>query len=811
MPRLIDLRKQWDASLRFRLWALGLTPLLIAFPVVIAVLWVIGGERANTLMHANIRGSLASAQSYLNQVSTATNRSIGQTVKSERLARLLRNRHSQAELDEMLRTTAQGAGLDYLVVADSEGRIIGSSTGVGPGTQLPDSYVIRQAKIGVASAAYERFDNRQLASFAPDFPQEARIDSTETTKAKSGDEAVETRGLLLNAAAHFPLAVNGVDAILVGGILLNQNFSLIEHLREILFPVGILPDGAEGMAAIYIDDVAVSISRQRQQGARPLGTRSPAEVVATVLERGMPWQGRIHLAGETFLAGYEVLQDGDGRRIGMLGVGFPDAPYMEAALLILGIVSGVLALGMMTISIVFLQAGREIAERLGSISQTMNRVAAGEKTARTPAPDRDDEIGQLTGHFNKLLDASDREEEIRSAAEAELEAYRQQLEQLVELRTRELNIRNDQLDAIFALSPDGFVSFDAAQRVSFINDAFLRMTNLSRDALMGLDGAEFSARLVGISLAGAAFPGIEALRNERKKVGAGETAHGTPNTVSRRHLFELAGPANKVLEVSLRLASSDSVSHVLYCRDVTHETVVDRMKSEFLSHAAHELRTPMASILGYAELLLAMEFSEEERREHLTTIHRQSQLLVAIINELLDIARIEARGGKDFVIEPLPLHAVIKDVIAGWSAPEGRDSPVIAGLHDDIWVRADRKKLMQALGNVVSNAYKYSPDGGDVTIRILRRKSENNERIGIAVIDAGIGMTPDQLARICERFYRADTSGKIPGSGLGMSIVKEIVELHGGHLEFESQAGVGTTITMWLPAAAIPTPVPTPA
>jgi signal transduction histidine kinase len=112
--------------------------------------------------------------------------------------------------------------------------------------------------------------------------------------------------------------------------------------------------------------------------------------------------------------------------------------------------------------------------------------------------------------------------------------------------------------------------------------------------------------------------------------------------------------------------------------------------------------------------------------------------------------------------------------------------------------------MQQAITNLLSNAYKYSPAGGEVGIGFVTEADTDRRRVGIVVRDQGIGMTPAQLARVCERFYRADTSGKILGTGLGMSIVKEIVELHGGELELASTVGAGTTVTIWLPVAEVP-------
>jgi len=117
-------------------------------------------------------------------------------------------------------------------------------------------------------------------------------------------------------------------------------------------------------------------------------------------------------------------------------------------------------------------------------------------------------------------------------------------------------------------------------------------------------------------------------------------------------------------------------------------------------------------------------------------------------------------------------------------------------------VRLDRQQLSQMLFNLLSNAYKYSPGGGNVSVHFLCDDQEVGVRYGVAVRDQGLGMRPDDLARMGERFFRADKSGHIPGSGLGVSIVKELAELMGGQLCFSSEWGKGTTATLWFPAAS---------
>lgn len=382
-----------------------------------------------------------------------------------------------------------------------------------------------------------------------------------------------------------------------------------------------------------------------------------------------------------------------------------------------------------------------------------------------------------------------------------------------------LQERGEQLNAIFALSPDGFVSFDAQRCVNFVNPAFERLTGLDDAAVLGMAEAAFTDRLA--ALCGDA---ARAWWSALGRPPAGPVAAPASDAGARRALIEIERPARRMLQVGLRQSPSAAISQVLHLRDVTHETEIDQMKSEFLSTAAHELRTPMASIFGFCELLLHRKQSPERQREMLLVVHRQTQRMIAILNELLDLARIEARRGSDFRLETLDLAQLVHDVVAEFQPPDGRDRPALAELPAGQWVRLDRNKMHQALGNVLSNAYKYSPGGGAVTVDLVPATPTRDDEggaggepgsgngagqgtaaavagWGIRVTDRGIGMTPEQLARVSERFYRADASGNIPGTGLGMSIVKEIVELLGGRLALASQPGQGSRVTLWLPPA----------
>lgn len=367
---------------------------------------------------------------------------------------------------------------------------------------------------------------------------------------------------------------------------------------------------------------------------------------------------------------------------------------------------------------------------------------------------------------------------------------------ITEHKSNEIDLaeRTELLNTIFALSPDGFVSFDKDRCVSYVNPSFAAMVGMRTEQLIGLNEQSFSLALDKLCLDGSRFLGVDHLRDESSYKNG-----------SYRQVIELALPSKRVLEVVLRLGQSSAVSQILYFRDITHEYEVDRMKSEFLSTAAHELRTPMANIYGYSELLINQDFSPEDQREFQTTIFKQSQLMASIIDELLDIARIEARRGKDFIIESVNLCDLIREVITGFRTKSGRVCRFDPEGKREFFLHVDRKKMIQTLNNVLSNAFKYSPNGGEVELELICSSDQADEQararsmVGIRVTDQGIGMSPEQVARVFERFYRADSSGKIPGTGLGMSIVKEVVELHGGTVEIQSAPGKGTAVTLWLP------------
>jgi signal transduction histidine kinase len=241
------------------------------------------------------------------------------------------------------------------------------------------------------------------------------------------------------------------------------------------------------------------------------------------------------------------------------------------------------------------------------------------------------------------------------------------------------------------------------------------------------------------------------------------------------------------------------VETVLRERNVALETA-DRLKTEFIANVSYELRTPLNTILGFAEILANQYFGELTPRqlEYSRGILESSHRLLALINDILDLATIEA-GYMALERSEVELHGLLANVLSLMRERARNQqlsllfdcAPTIGALP------IDPRRIKQALFNLLSNAFKFTPPGGTVTLAARREAGE----IVITVTDTGVGIPEHDQARVFERFERATKFGRHSGAGLGLSLVKSFIELHGGRVEMTSVEGQGTTVVCRLPTA----------
>lgn len=383
-----------------------------------------------------------------------------------------------------------------------------------------------------------------------------------------------------------------------------------------------------------------------------------------------------------------------------------------------------------------------------------------------PVKDRHGDVQQVVIVYHEVTERKRGEEELCRA-----------LAQAVEARQN--------TEAIVCSVYEGMLVTDAAGTLLLANPAALKMLQRPAEEILGQTLQQL-------------FPGNELLL--RWEVAVQRNEAGMPfdcilgkdvGRTSRRYQARLA----------LLHAADDSVrGGVVTLRDVTVERELEQMKSEFVSTAAHELRTPLTSILGFSELLLDTQaFSSHERSEFVALIHDKAEKLSELIDELLDISRIESGQVIHLVQQPLSLGPLVETSLSFFRHSSPRHQFKLLMPAPPIIVYADQRRIGQVLDNLLSNAVKYSPMGGTITVQL----EPGPEHCTISISDKGIGMSAEQIERIFDKFYRVDASmTAVQGVGLGMTIVKELIESHGSEISVKSAPGHGTTISFTLPLAS---------
>ncbi|MFS0556873.1 ATP-binding protein [Brevibacillus sp. 179-C9.3 HS] len=265
-------------------------------------------------------------------------------------------------------------------------------------------------------------------------------------------------------------------------------------------------------------------------------------------------------------------------------------------------------------------------------------------------------------------------------------------------------------------------------------------------------------------------------------------------------VFQMSGPQVRYIQLYAEplYRNQEKWSTLLVYRDFTKEYEIDQMKSEFVSTVSHELRTPLASVLGFAELLLTKELKPERQQRYIATIYQEATRLTALINDFLDLQRMES-GRQTYEVENVAIDQVVQDVFGLYRVQSPLHRFELDLQTEQTVVYGDRAKLRQVFVNLISNAVKYSPQGGP--IRVICRQEEN--RLLVAVQDEGLGIPSEALPYLFTKFYRVDNSDRreIGGTGLGLAIVREIVHMHHGEIAVTSESGKGSTFTVALPLA----------
>ena len=348
------------------------------------------------------------------------------------------------------------------------------------------------------------------------------------------------------------------------------------------------------------------------------------------------------------------------------------------------------------------------------------------------------------------------------------------------------------LEEIFNNTRDGMIVFSTDGTILTVNPAFMNLVNCYQT--VEDVSYEFFVQMIKKEIDFDDYESVKWLNSIDAFTEIDNVSEVSCN-------IRFAKPNTRLLNVTQKIINDaeTEIHSIFFFTDLTKTEEVERLKSEFLAHAAHELRTPLSSVQGFSELLLASDVSDDMRVELAGIINTQAQRVVALVGDLLDVSKIESEGAQHFDFKAVDVADIVEKVVKEFSIPEGREPISVTYSKNLGMINVDFDRIYQVLLNLVSNAYKYSSIDA-VNLFVDRLETNVDDEVitytQIRVVDSGIGMTEEQVTHVFDKFWRADMSGEIPGTGLGMSIVKDIIELHSGTIEVNSEFGKGTEVVV---------------
>ncbi len=241
----------------------------------------------------------------------------------------------------------------------------------------------------------------------------------------------------------------------------------------------------------------------------------------------------------------------------------------------------------------------------------------------------------------------------------------------------------------------------------------------------------------------------------------------------------------------------NTAGSVAVFRDITEIKELDKMKSEFLNMVSHELRTPLTPIQAYSELMMVRDVDSQKVKKYADIINKETQRLGALIGDLLDLSRIDAGKGLSLTLEPIDFNELLHTVYETFKSASVKHKIILTLPEKSEIILVDRNKMIQVLTNLLSNALKYSPEGGEITIRVW----DDDKTLYFSVKDQGLGIAGEDLDKIFDKFYRVESEKvkKIGGTGIGLPIVKYILELHNGGVTVKSEINKGSEFICYIP------------
>jgi PAS domain S-box-containing protein len=449
-----------------------------------------------------------------------------------------------------------------------------------------------------------------------------------------------------------------------------------------------------------------------------------------------------------------------------------------------------------------------VVSPLNKLTKACEEVMQGDLDVRVNGKSNN-EIGELIETFNKMIkelkESHAALEEARDVLEIKIQARTRELQELVknqeetiatrteELRDRLNNIeetkhkleeeKNKSLSLITNFT-DALLFFDKNSQLVLANPQFETFFGISHKNIIGKTSKDL-----------AFFPNLDKIADSLET--------GAKGIIKK----EITAREGLILELTIIpvIQETDKIGTMVVLHDITREKLVEKMKTEFVSLAAHQLRTPLSAIKWTMKMLLDNDLGEitEEQRDFIEKVYGSNERMIHLINDLLNVARIE-EGRFLYSLNPLQMEEAVSTAIKNLQEKSKKRKVKIIFKKPAMPLPpafADREKIEIAINNIIDNALDYSPSSGKINIKLSSDKNE----VKFSAEDNGVGIPENQKQRIFSKFFRGENVVRLDtdGTGLGMFITKNIIDAHGGKIWFESKEGKGTSFFFTIPIANI--------
>jgi two-component system sensor histidine kinase VicK len=646
--------------------------------------------------------------------------------------------------------------IDVLTIVDAEKRVVARANSHLSGDRFELSSIVDRAFRGKVPAV-----STELAPAA----FLCREGATNYCIQPADDEAMVVTVVIPMVAPD-----GGLLGAVIAGDIINNDPHLPFQVQEIF--------GKEVEAAITQRGFRIASSLAEE-------TPLPATIAPEILEKlakGVTYRGEAEIGNKPYETAFEPIRNTRGEFIGSLSVALSKEQVKKIRHDNLRNILASATVGIVLSFVLAFIAARKLAGPLRELARGARMIETGDLSQRVSVA-QNDEVGMLANSFNRMATALAERDRIIRENTRELQELNEQLEKKVAERTTELRMEMGRLEAVLTSMAEGVVVTDRDNRVILCNPAAQKILDV-------LPYRVLDQPIETVCEVGGFCALVDYIRQMQEEGGL---------AVIREEEAEVKGKKLKIDIAPLLDEVGAFAGVVMSIRDVTMEEEVDRMKTEFIATVSHELKTPLTSMKGSLQYIMAKGKSlSGTEKELLSVCQRNTDRLIRLINDILDISKIEA-GRVDFTFKPLTIGELVVyaiEEIRGFAMNHnvsiinsaGADLPQVYGDHD---------RLIRVLTNLLSNAVKFSPEAKVV---LVSAKREGNY-VAVSVIDHGKTIQWSDRSKLFKRFQQLPTVHEADGggTGLGLAICKEIIERHHGRIYYQEGIAGGNVFTFTIP------------